>query len=326
MKKKTKKKSLKIVIIIVIILAVLVTAAVVGVSFYLGKINRNTEVESVNPEDETYETDEDAQGTTLDPEDVAWAGDESVLKDKDIINILLIGQDARPGETRARSDSMILVTINKNDNSIKMTSFMRDLYVQIPGYSDNRINASYAFGGMDLLDKTIAKNFLVSIDGNIEVNFTEFVKIIDKIGGIDVTINQDEANYLKLSGAGTVHMNGTTALAYSRIRYVGHGDYERTSRQRTVLLAAYNKTKTLGITKILGLVNELLPSVTTDLSNTQLIGLATTILQIDDQEIDSYRIPIDGAYNSSVIRGMQVLVPDLEKNRAELRKNLYNIN
>lgn len=326
MKKKTKKKSLKIVIIIVIILAVLVTAAVVGVSFYLGKINRNTEVESVNPEDETYETDEDAQGTTLDPEDVAWAGDESALKDKDIINILLIGQDARPGETRARSDSMILVTINKNDNSIKMTSFMRDLYVQIPGYSDNRINASYAFGGMDLLDKTIAKNFLVSIDGNIEVNFTEFVKIIDKIGGIDVTINQDEANYLKLSGAGTVHMNGTTALAYSRIRYVGHGDYERTSRQRTVLLAAYNKTKTLGITKILGLVNELLPSVTTDLSNTQLIGLATTILQINDQEIDSYRIPIDGAYNSSVIRGMQVLVPDLEKNRAELRKNLYNIN
>ena len=96
------------------------------------------------------------------------------MQDKDIVNLLLIGQDRREGQDRQRADSMIMVTLNKKTKQISMTSFMRDLYVQIPGYSDNRINATYAFGGMDLLDSTLNTNFGVEIAGNVEVDFGEF--------------------------------------------------------------------------------------------------------------------------------------------------------
>ena len=78
-----------------------------------------------------------------------------VASDKNITNIMLVGQDARPGEPPQRSDSMILVTVNKSKKTITLTSFMRDQYVQIPGYGDNKLNATYVLGGMELLDLTL---------------------------------------------------------------------------------------------------------------------------------------------------------------------------
>ena len=140
----------------------------------------------------SFETDdENGSGEEMDPEDVIWPEDDNgVIRDKDIINILLIGQDRRPGEGRARSDSMMIATLNRKNGSIKITSLMRDMYVQIPGYSDNRINAAYAFGGMKLLNEVIAKNFLIHIDGNIEVDFEGFIEGIDIIGGVEISINR----------------------------------------------------------------------------------------------------------------------------------------
>ena len=93
--------------------------------------------------------------------------DTDILTHKDIINILLIGKDISTGEENSRSDSMIIATVNKKSNSIKLTSLMRDMYVKIPNYADNRINASYAFGGMDLLTETVVENFHVGIDGKV---------------------------------------------------------------------------------------------------------------------------------------------------------------
>ena len=140
----------------------------------LGRIRRASATEAVSQQEETFESDENADDT-LRPEDVIWNGaDTSVMQDKDIVNLLLIGQDRREGQDRQRSDSMIMVTLNKKTKQISMTSFMRDLYVQIPGYSDNRINAAYAFGGMDLLDSTLTANFGVAVAGYVEVDFGEF--------------------------------------------------------------------------------------------------------------------------------------------------------
>lgn len=85
-----------------------------------------------------------------------------------VVNVLLVGQDTRKAEERARSDSMILLSVNKNTNQLTMISLMRDLYVQIPGYSDNKLNAAYAFGGFELLDETIATNFGIAVDYNVE--------------------------------------------------------------------------------------------------------------------------------------------------------------
>lgn len=100
-----------------------------------------------------------------------------------IKSILLIGQDKREGQSRQRSDSMILATLDKDQKTISLTSFMRDLYVAIPGYSSTRINAAYAYGGMDLLDETLTQNFGVEIDGNVEVDFEVFQVLVDKVGG-----------------------------------------------------------------------------------------------------------------------------------------------
>ena len=113
-----------------------------------------------------------------------------------IKSILLIGQDKREGESRQRSDSMILATLDKDQRTVSLTSFMRDLYVAIPGYSTTRINAAYAYGGMELLDATLEENFGVKIDGNVEVDFEVFQVLVDKVGGIDLELTQAEADYI----------------------------------------------------------------------------------------------------------------------------------
>lgn len=338
---------------IIIISALGLTVVFTGIyglfSIRLGNINEFENAEIIPPEKEYFEADIPT-GSAIAPEnvpaadsgqdlpdsvpaavspvstgDIVWPSDGDILKNKNTINILLIGQDRRPGETRARSDSMMIGTINKEANTIKLTSLMRDLYVQIPGYSDNRINAAYAFGGMKLLDATIQKNFQVQIDGNIEVDFDTFQEIINHIGGIDLTINGEEAEYLGTKGfpgltAGEVHMDGALALEYSRIRYIGRADYERTERQKRILTTVYNNVRELGLARILSLVKEMLPMVKTDLSSGQIISCATYVVRMEVGDIDTYRIPADGAFSPAWIRQMAVLVPDLTANRKILKE------
>ncbi len=201
------------------------------------------------------------------------------------------------------------------------------MYVQIPGYSDNRINAAYAFGGMKLLNQTIEKNFKVHIDGNVEVDFEGFIEGIDIIGGVPITITKAEASHLSSQGfpnlsAGKVNMDGKLALAYARIRKIGN-DHGRTERQRKVIVAAFEKMKGSSIPDIMALANKVFPCITTDLSNDQLINLGITALTSNLGTIEQHRIPIDGAYKDAWVRKMLVMIPDLEVNRQELKKIIY---
>ncbi|MGL5435339.1 MAG: LCP family protein [Lachnospiraceae bacterium] len=334
-----RKSPLGIKIILGILCGILVCSisAFAYVQYMLGKINKanDNQIEAVQPEDEEFETDgQDAQDDSipeLDPNDIDLKVTTDVMKDKDVVNILLIGQDRREGEGRARSDSMILATFNKKDKSIHLTSFMRDLYVEIPeDYSANRLNAAYQFGGMDLLDATIESNFGVSIDGNIEVDFSGFQTCVDKVGGVDMELNKVEVDYLNKNHSswqlkeGMNHLTGEQVLAYSRIRYVGNADYERTERQRKVLMTVFNKMKDSDLKTIFGLINELFPLLTTDIPQNDMLGYAYTVFQIGTNNIESDRIPIDGAFQSARVRGMQVLVPDLEANRKHLQESLYD--
>ena len=338
-------------IVLICVLAVILFMAGVAygyVQYTLGRIEKvdKAVVEKVSPENEDFETDEslpdesDGDIEYLDPESVVWdEADTTVMEDKDIVNLLLIGQDKRQGQGRQRSDAMIMVTINKKNSKISLTSFMRDMYVQIPGYSDNRINAAYVFGGMELLDETIEKNFGVHIDGNVEVDFQAFKKCIDKLGGLDMELTEEEAEYLNRKGnwgdnnasAGTWnlqegmnHLTGEQALAFSRIRYVGNADYERTERQRRVLTKIFDKCKSADAITLFNLIEELVPCVTTDLTNGELLGYAWEVLNMGVGEMENYRIPVDGGYKSAVIRQMMVLVPDLAVNRAYLEEQLYS--
>lgn len=246
-----------------------------------------------------------------------------------IVNILLIGQDRREGEQTARSDSMILFTYHRKAGDLTMTSFLRDLYVPIPGHDSNRINAAYSAGGVELLDDTLQENFDLHIDGNIEVDFSQFSQIIDLLGGVELELREDEAAEInKETGssltAGTQILNGEQALTYARIRKLdADGDFSRTSRQRKVMNALLGSYRNIKWTDLLPLMDQLLPLISTDMNYGKLVLLAMEVLpKLSDAQITNQRIPADGTYTDKKIDGMAVLSADLEANRKLLRDTL----
>ena len=248
-----------------------------------------------------------------------------------IVNILLIGQDRREGEETARSDSMILCTYHRKTGNVTMTSFLRDLYVPIPGHHNNRINAAYSEGGAALLDRTLRENFDLHIDGNVEVDFSQFSQIIDLLGGVQLELREDEAAEInKETGsglsAGVQVLNGEQALTYARIRKLdADGDFSRTSRQRKLMNALLGSYRNIKWKDLLPLIDELLPLISTDMNYGRLVLLAMEILpKLSDAQITSQRIPADGTFTDEKIDGMWVLSADLEANRQLLRETLLN--
>lgn len=311
-----KRAALIVVLVILTLIILLMLSALAVLDHYLSKIERTPSevVDVIPPGEEDFETDEmppDAEELT--PEEIEWK--EAVPPGDDhLINILLVGQDRREGQGRQRSDSMILCSINVETKEIAMVSFLRDLYVRIPGgYAPNRLNATYAFGGFPLLDLTLSQNFGITIDGNVEVDFSQFVEVIDAVGGVDITLTSAEAPYVvKTNVAGTYHLTGEQALNYARLREID-SDFGRTSRQRNVLTAVFNKIKTLNLNDMLALLDTILPSLTTDMSNTEIITTATKLFPLlTDARLNSYHVPASNAYYSAYINGMSVLVPDIE--------------
>ena len=250
---------------------------------------------------------------------------------KGVINILLVGQDGREDVEGSRSDSMMLASVNKGTGKVKIVSLMRDMYVSIPGHDDNRINAAYSLGGVKLLEQTIENDFQVKIDGNVQIDFESFKTIIDKVDGVEIELSQEEADYLNTAywqngwslSAGVQTLNGDQALAYSRIRQVGNSDFQRTERQRTVLMTVFRKVKGQGKLKMLSLAKDIYPMLDTDIGIGDMISLGTTAIGMDESDIETYRLPIDGGYTNQTIREMQVLVPDMEKYIAYLKELLF---
>lgn len=291
--------------------------------------NRNETMESDSDTDADHTENADANDETasIDSDDVEWNFIERI-EDDELINILLVGQDQREGESRQRSDTMILCSINPKSGETSLVSFLRDLYVQIPGgYSDNRLNATYVFGGFELLDATLTENFGVSIDGNFEVDFTGFEAIIDMVGGIDIELTSAEADYINKRNdtsivAGLNHLNGAETLTYARARKID-SDFGRTERQRKVLMAVYEQTKNLPASELFDLMNNALPYLTTDLTDSEILSLAYRLLPLASSiSISSHTVPASDCYYSANIRGMSVLVPDLPLIRQRLEEYL----
>ena len=207
MRRRKSGKRIALILLCTVLAAIL--TAMLGVTFMahslMNKMNRvdasdssTISMQELEAYLEAEKEESGGSGPAISDADVDWGQTSTTLlgESDEVINILLIGQDRRPGETRARSDSMILCTINREKKTIVLTSFMRDLYVQIPGYGNNRINASYAWGGMELLNKTLEQNFGVYIDGNVEVDFEQFAVIVDLLGGVPMELRADEAQYI----------------------------------------------------------------------------------------------------------------------------------
>lgn len=346
MKKKSsgsvKRGLLTLLCVVLALILTVAVAATIYVERLAGKINFIENEETYSPEQLEqllHEDETTGTGPVVDPGDVdlGTAPTEVIGKSENIINLLLIGQDRREGQGRQRSDSMILLTINKEKKIITMTSFMRDMYVKIPGHGKNKINASYVYGGMQKLDETLMENFGVHVDGNVEVDFSGFMKIVDIMGGVDIELKQEEADYLNRRGnweveenqhwsltEGVNHLNGSQALAYCRIRYVGNADYERTQRQRTVLTKLFEKVKQMDLATMDTLLNTVVELISTDMSLQQITGYAMDMFPLlTGFDVVTQRIPADGTYSSQNIKGAgSVLVPNLEKNIQLLKESI----
>ena len=262
---------------------------------------------------------------------------------EDVFNILLIGTDEREGISGSRADCMILCSLNKNNKEITLTSIMRDSYVAIPDYGYNRINASYAFGNTKLLIDTIEQNFKINIDRYAKVDFFSFIDIVDALGGIDITLSDEEIRVLNLylcevndimglplndgeikGEAGVYHLTGKQALAYARNRYTGNSDFSRTERQRNILVAIKDKVSNSNLIELNNLLNTLLPYITTDMSQGECISLMLDSASYLNSDINSNRIPYDGAWTSETINNMSVLSLDINKNIELLHNDIYN--
>ncbi len=306
-----KNKKFRTVVTVIVAAAVLLGISVFAVNHFQKKSDTPPSGETSDSGSESATTDNLAQ--VLNPEDIEWNGDKFTADDDDnLFNILLIGQDRRPEEGRQRSDAMILCSFNYETNELAMISFLRDLYVQIPGHSDNRLNAAYVYGGFPLITQTFEENFGVSVDGCLEVDFDSFEQIIDVLGGVDIELTAAEA---KIVGGdaheGLCHLNGEQALIYTRIRKID-SDFQRTERQRKLLSAMFTKMKDCSLTELMGLVNEILPLMTTDMSEDVLMSFAFNLASsLSELKIENYGVPSEGNYKNATINGMAVLVPDL---------------
>lgn len=323
----------RILIIIAACILVFALVAFITVNVVLNKISRpelnqsyitESQLEAYDLQEAIAESggEDNVVYPELDPAQIQWTTPDGTLgEDQALINILLIGEDARPGESRARSDSMILVTFNRKSGSITMTSFLRDLYVQIPGYQDNRLNAAFAFGGMELLDETLLQNFGVQVDANVSVNFEGFSQVIDILEGVDIELTQGEAEVLGLT-PGINHLDGEVALNYARIRKLDN-DFGRTARQRNVLSALIDSLRDASIVQLNTLMDEILPLITTDMTNMQILSYAAELLpMLSGASISSCTIPAEGTYSYNTIRSMAVIVADFEANRDILKETL----
>jgi len=336
MKEKKKKKKagsttraiLIAIIVLLSLMLALILAAVIFVNSTLNQIARpGTELETLSQEEldailnETDPEDPEFTGPVLAPEDVTMPtapAQVAVEDSEEIINILLVGQDTYSLTQRSRSDSMILCTINKSAKTLTMTSFMRDLYVTIPEYYDHRLNTAYAVGGFPALYDSLEYNFGVSVNKGVAVNFKSFKQIVDAVGGVDVNLTYSEAAHLNKNGwslsSGVNHLDGTQALAYSRIRKID-SDFNRTSRQRNVMYAIIDKAKRMSLTELYDLLDVLIPMVYTDMSNKQILSTAAELApMLQDMTIITQRIPVDNGYYNASVKGMAVLIPDIEMN------------
>lgn len=243
---------------------------------------------------------------------------------EEIINIALFGIDSEDN-INGRSDAIMIATIDPIHNKLKLTSIMRDSYVNIPNIGMDKINHAYAFGGPQLAIKTINENFGLDITDYISVNFTSLPIIIDILGGVEINITDEEVPHVPgINSSGTYNLTGQQALSYSRIRYAAGGDYVRTERQRTVLNALFNKMSTLSATELPGLLNEVLPYVQTSFSSTDILTLGTKALGSISNGLAQDRFPRDGYCEGTMINGIYYLAFDQATAKEQMMSYIFD--
>jgi len=260
----------------------------------------------------------------------------------DWMNILLLGTDARGSTKYLRTDTMIVLSINAKTNRMKLSSIMRDIWVQIPGYGGQKLNAACVYGGPELTIRTINEYFGLNIEKYALVNMQCLVQIVDTLGGIEMNVTPAESGAIRrlnASSAGAkdgsgkyisdavpsgenVLLNGKQALAYSRIRK-SDSDYARTSRQRNVLVAIAKKMQGVSVLRLAGIVTTMLQYVETNLSFDEIMNLAGVCMKVNLDKLSELRIPVDGTFDAGMYGNTWCIKPDFEANKKAMHEFIY---
>ncbi|EIF6157398.1 LCP family protein [Clostridium perfringens] len=302
--KNSKIKNSKIKYIILPLILVILGLIGVGTYYINSKINKVQKVE-INKENLSI-------------------NEKKVKEEKHIKNIALFGIDAPKGKV-GRSDAIMILTLDEEHKVIKLTSIMRDSYVDIPGHGDDKITHAYAFGGPELAMKTLNENFNVNVEDFMAVNFTSLPEIIDKLGGVKINIIPEEIHHIPgITSPGEQVLNGEQALAYSRIRYATGGDYKRTERQRVVLEAIFEKLKSTPTKEYPSLIDDFLPYIETNMSSMDMIKLATDVAPLVKGNLETARFPLDGYCDGKMINGIWYLVYDRQATLNQIQEYIYD--
>lgn len=264
-----------------------------------------------------------------------------------ITNILLVGTDGEYIEKWNRSDSMMVVTIDSKNKDIRISSIARDTYVDIPGYSTEKLTHAYAYEGIDLLREVFKVNFNLDIDKYIAVNFVSFMDIMDELGGVEVNVEEKDIKeinkyidacygYYKNKGekdkeyitkSGVQRLNGYQALAFSRIRYTDSA-FARDNRHREVAESVYKEFAQKGVETYKKCAEIILNNTKTNISPIEMMNLAYTVLKINDKDIDQFQFPLEEYRNGHIINKQKgwVLEWDKEPNLEAWHKFIFGEN
>ena len=326
---KPEKKTKPWVIVVAVILAVVILIGALGTWFVISKMNKiqraekgDNQLSSDDLSGMLVEDDTPATEAATEPKESTEPKETepNFGKTGKVINVLLIGQDAREGEESKNADTMLLVTVNKETKKINMTSFQRDTLVVIPTVYDTngtphdgrtKMTLAYALGykwggdlgAMEIIDKVIERNFGAIVDKNVEVDMDAFDACINALHGVDIELNADEVKYLndyfkdypdRVYKEGVNKLDGWAAEMYARTRHSTNADndFNRTNRQRAVVAAVLEKVKTMSLLEINALVDQLLPMVLTDMSNTDITTYITELLPLlPEMTLESLQCP-----------------------------------
>ena len=349
---KNRKKPIGIIITISIVL-LLTIVTLLGWAYY------NSKLDLIQYDDGSKEIDTSTsyavENDELDiadlpdaPEDVDASGGIEILEgdiyhDDDVINILLLGTDERTDEfnENARADSIMVMSLNTKEHTLKLISIERGIGVPVPGRNDDWITHTFRYGGAALTMQTVRDCFKLDVERYVRVNFNVVSKAIDKIGGVDIELTQAEAEHLNSakknyyeSGsdiqtvhAGTNHLNGDTAMAYARIRKID-SDWKRIERQRTVIQAAINQVKNSDIFTLNALADAILPMVQTNLTKAEITRLMLEVPAFlsEGSKMKQMTIPTyETCWNSVGVDGRKMIGVDFEANAQILKEFFYGV-
>lgn len=259
-------------------------------------------------------------------------------------NILLLGGDARNMEKFGLTDSIIILSINRDEGLVKMTSVMRDTWIKLPGMDKSeKINAACVYGGPEMAVEAVNQYFGLDIEHYVIVNMDDLLTIVDLFGGVDIEISESERRHINnevryytevvrgayaypgelyLDHAGEVHLNGIMTVAFCRIRKIDN-DYNRVMRQQEVLLALADKAQNMDVDELMDIAGGVYDIVTTNMDKDQVKELAMVCLTMDVEEVEQFRVPADGTFDAGMFSGTWMIKADFDQNKVLLHDFIY---